>query len=38
MDDFSISTLYESKNEWGGRLITILTPLIIDGYKSIFEE
>jgi hypothetical protein len=38
MDDFSVSTLYESKNEWGGRLITILTPLIIDGYKSIFEE
>ena len=38
MDDFSISTLYESKNEWGGRLITILTPLIIDGYKSIFDE
>ena len=38
MDDFSVSTLYESKNELGGRLITILTPLIIDGYKSIFEE
>jgi hypothetical protein len=38
MDDFSVSTLYESKNEWGGRLITILTPLIIDGYKSIFDE
>jgi len=38
MDDFSISTLYESKNEWGARLITILTPLIIDGYKSIFDE
>ena len=38
MDDFNSSTLYESKNEWGARLLTILTPLIIDGYKSIFNE
>ena len=38
MDDFSISSLHESKNEWGARLLTILTPLIIDGYKSIFNE
>ena len=38
MDDFSISTLHESKNEWGARLVTILTPLIIDGYKSILDE
>lgn len=38
MDDFNISALHESKNEWGSRLITILTPLIIDGYKSILEE
>ena len=38
MDDFSISSLHESKNEWASRLITILTPLIIDGYKSILEE
>jgi hypothetical protein len=38
MDDFSISSLHESKNEWASRLITILTPLIIDGYKSILDE
>ena len=38
MDDFSTSTLYESKNEWSARLLTILTPLIIEGYKAIFEE
>ena len=38
MDDFNGSALHESKNEWGSRLITILTPLIIDGYKSILEE
>jgi len=38
MDDFNVSALHESKNEWGSRLITILTPLIIDGYKSILDE
>jgi hypothetical protein len=38
MDDFNVSSLYESKNEWGARLVTILTPLIIEGYKSIFDE
>ena len=38
MDDFNINSLNESKNEWSARLINILTPLIIDGYKSILEE
>ena len=38
MDDFNISTLHESRNEWCARLITILTPLIIDGYKAILED
>lgn len=38
MDDFNISSLHESKNEWGARLITMLTPLIIEGFKSIFDE
>jgi hypothetical protein len=38
MDDFNVSALHESKNEWGSRLVTLLTPLIIDGYKSILEE
>ena len=38
MDDFNVSSLHESKNEWGSRLLTILTPLLIDGYKSILEE
>lgn len=38
MDDFNINSLNESKNEWSARLIHILTPLIIDGYKSILEE
>jgi hypothetical protein len=38
MDDFNVSSLHESKNEWGARLLTILTPLLIEGFKSIFEE
>ncbi len=38
MDDFNVSSLHESKNEWGARLLTILTPLIIEGFKSILEE
>lgn len=38
MDDFNVSALHESKNEWGSRLITLLTPLIIDGYRSILDE
>ena len=38
MDDFNVSSLHESKNEWVSRLINIFTPLIIEGYKSIFNE
>jgi hypothetical protein len=38
MDDFNLSSLHESKNEWGARLLTILTPLISEGLKSIFDE
>jgi len=38
MDDFNVSALHESKNEWGSRLLTILTPLIIEGLKSILNE
>jgi len=38
MDDFNVGSLHESKNEWGARLLTIMTPLIIEGFKSIFEE
>jgi len=38
MDDFSLSSLQESRNEWCSRLITILTPHIIEGLRSIFDE
>ena len=38
MDDFTTATLHESRNEYTGRLISILTPLIMEGYNSIFDE
>ena len=38
MDDFNVSSLHESQNEWCARLVTIMTPLVIDGYKSILDE
>lgn len=38
MDDFNVTSLHESKNEWGARLLTILTPLIVEGFHSIYDE
>jgi len=38
MDDYSISSLTDSRNEWCARLVNTLTPEIIQGLKSIFNE
>jgi len=38
MDDFSVTSLGESKNEWCARLLDILTPSISQGVRSIFDE
>ena len=38
MDDFVLSNLHESKNEWCGRLVSLLTPLVNEGIRSIFDE
>jgi hypothetical protein len=38
MDDFVISNLNESRNEWCSRLVSIFTPLVIEGIRSIFDE
>jgi hypothetical protein len=38
MDDFVISNLHESRNEWCGRLVTLLTPLVTEGIRSIYNE
>jgi hypothetical protein len=38
MDDFVLSNLNESRNEWCSRLVSVLSPRIIEGIKSIFSE
>jgi len=38
MDDFVLSNLNESRNEWCSRLVSIFTPLVVEGFKSIFNE
>jgi len=38
MDDYNLNVLSEAKNEYSSRLLNILTPLIIQGIKSIFNE
>jgi hypothetical protein len=38
MDEFTVSNLYESRNEWCARLVTILVPLLHEGIRSIFNE
>ena len=38
MDDFTVANLHSSRDEWCARLVNILTPLIIEGLKSIFNE
>ena len=38
MDDYNINSLTESRNEWTARLVTILYPFIIEGFKSIYGD
>jgi hypothetical protein len=38
MDDYSIASLYDSKSEWACRMVNILTPMVQEGFKSIFDE
>lgn len=38
MDDYNVNVLSESKNEYSARLLNILSPLIIEGIKSIFND
>ena len=38
MDDYNVNVLSEAKNEYSSRLVTILTPLMLEGVKSIFDE
>jgi len=38
MDDFVLANLNESRNEWCSRLVSIMTPVITSGIRSIFNE
>ena len=38
MDDYNLSTIIESKNEWCARLTNTLTPCFIEGLRSVFNE
>jgi len=38
MDDFVLSNLNESRNEWCSRLVGVLCPMIMEGVRSIFNE
>jgi hypothetical protein len=38
MDDFNVSSLSEAKGEYTIRLINILTPVILEGIKSIYDN
>ena len=38
MDDYNLNSLTESRNEWTARLVTILTPFVIEGFKSIYTD
>jgi len=38
MDDYNLSSLEESKNEWCSRLVSILTSSVITGIMSIYKE
>lgn len=38
MDDYSLPTLNESRNEWCARLVNILAPMTAEGFRSIFDE
>lgn len=38
MDDYNVNVLSEAKNEYSCRLLSILSPVIIDGVKSIFND
>ena len=38
MDDFDSGILSQAKNEYAARLVTILSPLVLEGIRSIYSE
>ena len=38
MDDYNVNVLSEAKNEYSSRLLNILSPFVIQGVRSIYNE
>ena len=38
MDDYNVNCLSEAKNEYCARLLNTLTPLLVQGLKSVYDE
>ena len=38
MDDYDVNMLSEAKNEYCARLLNTLTPLLVQGLKSVYDE
>lgn len=38
MDDYNLNTLTEAQHEWAIKLVNILSPLILDGINSMYNE
>ena len=38
MDDYNLNVLSDAKNEYSSRLLNILSLLVVEGVKSIFNE
>lgn len=38
MDDYSITNLYESRNEFAARLVNLLAPQLVHGFQTMFDE
>tara|TARA_A100001011_G_C14295493_1_gene838234 strand:+ start:818 stop:2020 length:1203 start_codon:yes stop_codon:yes gene_type:complete len=38
MDDYNVNVLSETKNEYSARLLELISPAIIEGIKSIFND
>ena len=38
MDDYSLTNLYESRNEFTARLVNLLAPHMIHGFQTMFNE
>ena len=38
MDDYDVNIVTQSKNEWSWKIVTLLTPFMIEGITAIFND